>query len=161
MAATKETFHPNPKRDPPRPALRRVHVAAGCPGKQGRTVRQPDSGEPGENHDCGVVRASECREPTARRAHAEPRRKHRDATEAVHRAPGWDGGERPGREHDRRAQAQQPGQIENPGEADRGDGGDEREHRRVRGDRRGEQRHVPPDRERVGARFGSFAWHRV
>ena len=139
------------ERDPAPPALRRIHIAPGGPREQGGAVRDPDPDQAGNYRRRGVVCATQGGEAATCRTDTEARGEHRDTAEPIHRAPGRDGRKRPGGEHDRGPETKEPLHLEHASEADGGDGGRQLEHRRVRSQRGGKQRDVPPNRKHHAA----------
>ena len=89
------------------------------------------------------------RDHPAHRARGEARGQHGHAPHAVHRPAGERRGERPARQHDGRPEAEQPVDPEHLHERDRGHGGLQLEHARVRRERGRQERRVSADRQVV------------
>jgi hypothetical protein len=84
--------------------LGRVHVAGRRAGQQRRAARRAHADQPGEDDRRDVRLAAQCGERGAERTGRETAGEHRHAADAVHQAPGRDGGQPRGGEEDRRAE---------------------------------------------------------
>ena len=90
-------------RDAARSAFGRIHVARGSSDQERHRSGDPSEREACDERDSRAPVRSRRQRGCSRSSRGGNRRRSRGRAEAVHRAPGWEGGQRRGRQEDRRA----------------------------------------------------------